>query len=123
MIKNIVFENIGFADSEFSSVTLSERTGDLRIALISWDEKEIIITLENPIQLTYKLGSVVSNFFQIQDETPFLIEALSREYEKIPSSHPFKLYQLLDINDFPLIEVVAESVKVEKGTEIVGFDQ
>ena len=50
----------------------------------------------------------------ILSDSPFLDEALSREYIEIPIDHPFKLFQIEDIYDFPFIQVVAESVTVIK---------
>lgn len=121
-MKKIVFDHIDFADSEFSNFELLQNIDALKIRLISWDERELILFFQNPIQFVFKQGDVVSNLYECMQNTPFLQEALSINYTKLPTEHPFKLFQLYDIDDFPFIEVVAESVRITKGTEIVGFD-
>lgn len=113
MTKKRVNIGINFADSDFKSF---EMMNDyiLIINLISWDNKEIKITFENCIQFSYKLHYHIANIFQVVEPSNFLNEALSENYEKIPNDHPFKLFQLEDLNDFPFIQVVAESVQVSK---------
>lgn len=103
---------IGFSDAEFKSFQLN---GDfLIIFLNSWDEKEIKMTFFNPIHFTYKSGDIIADFFEIQENTNLLKEVLSREYQKVPLEHPFKLFQIVDVGGFPFIEIVAESVNVTK---------
>ena len=104
--------NIDFADSEFKSYEMSGET--LTLKLISWDEKLLKIVFLNCIQFSFKLGDFIADLYEIEEEISFLKEALSRYYVEIENEHPFKLFQLYDIQDFPFIEVVAESVKVTK---------
>lgn len=68
----------------------------------------------NVIQFSYKLGSSVSHIYEITAKNPILDEALSFWYVKVPSDHPYKLFQIIDIEDFPFIEVVAERAEVVK---------
>ena len=103
---------IDFADSRFKSYEMFENT--LILNLISWDEKTLKVIFSNCIQFSYKLGDFIENLYEIMEESDFLREALSHKYVKTPSIHPFRLFQLQDISDFPFIEVVAESVSVEK---------
>ncbi len=121
MEKKPASPGISFADAEFESFQMYDRENILLIYLTSWDERELRIVFSNPIQFSYKLGDVISVFYEIQEDSTFLNEALLNHYEKIPPSHPFKLFQIWDIKDFPFINVVAESVKVTKGDIIVGF--
>lgn len=44
--------------------------------------------------------------------SPFLENALSHVYIKVPIAHKFKLFQLQDIYNFPFIEIVAESLQI-----------
>lgn len=121
MNKKKANEQFSFADSEFESFHMYDRENILKVYLTSWDEKELCIIFFNPIQFFFKEGDTISNFYEIEDDSDFLNEALSLHYTKVPPSHHFKLFQIWDINDFPIISIVAESVMVNKGEEIIGF--
>lgn len=114
MNRNIVFPNIDFADSEFSSITISEKQNYARITLISWDNRELEITLVNPILCSYQLGDVVANFYEALEPTKILEKAIAENYETPPPTHPFKLFQLVDVQDFSFVEIVAESASIIK---------
>ena len=120
MKKQLGFPGIGFADSEFESFQMNDRDNTLAIYLTSWDEKELCLLFSNPIQSSYMLGDAISDFYEISD-SQMLAEALSQKYIKIEKHQEFKLFQIWDINDFPFISIVAQSVNVTKGENIVGF--
>jgi len=109
MNKKAIFQNIDFADSEYDSCKMSDET--LTIYIKSWNEKILQLVFTNTIQFSYKLGDLIS---EVSENTKgsFLNEALSLYYETVPSNHPFKLFQIIDISDFPFIKVVAEKVTI-----------
>lgn len=113
MNKKLVAKHIDFADSEFDTFELT-KDNKLIVYFISWDEKILKVYFFNPIQFSYKLGYHISNIYEVIVKNPFLDEALSRQYVNMPNEHPFKLYQIEDLNDFPFIQVIAEDVKVIK---------
>lgn len=93
----------------------------LIIYLTSWNEKELRIIFLELLQFCYKQGSIISNFYEIKENTPFFKEALSHQYVKLSPDQPYKLFQIWDIDDFPFIEVVARVASITKGNTIVGF--
>ena len=109
--KNSVFLDIDFHDATYRSCEMSKN--NLSVYLNSWDDKLLKITFLNAIQFSYKLGDVVEGVFKQTGESPFLDEALSLLYEEIPPKHPFKLFQIVDIYEFPFFEVVAEKGNVQ----------
>ena len=121
MNKRKATEQFDFADSEFESAHMYDREKILKIHLTSWDERELCVIFFNPIHFSFKEGDAISNFYEIENNSALLNEALSIHYKKKPASHPFKLFQIWDINDFPIISIVAESVSVSKSQEITGF--
>lgn len=100
-----------FPDSRFKSFTMLDN-GDLIVYLISWQEKEIKITFLHVIQFSYKLGDVTQGLYEMTTHSSFLEEALRLQYIKVPDDHPYRYFQIQDIDDFPYIEVVAEGVDV-----------
>ena len=121
MNKQLAYPNIGFEDSEFESFQMNDRQNILKIFLTSWDERELCLTFSNPIHFSYTLEDGISNFYVIEDDYELLDHSLSHYYEKIDKNHSFKLFQIWDKNDFPFINVVAESVNATKSDNIVGF--
>jgi hypothetical protein len=114
MIKENVISNISFDDSEYKSFCMSEND-TLTVYMNSWQEIPFKIVFKHTIQFLYRLGDVPSKLFVITNESPFLKEALMNNYVEIPADHPYKLYQLEDLDDFPFIQVVAEAVEIIRG--------
>ncbi|WP_068468620.1 hypothetical protein [Candidatus Protochlamydia phocaeensis] len=113
MNKKIIAEHIDFADSEYRSLYMSE-DATLTVYLKSWDAKILKIIFSNTIQFSYKLESVTKQLYELPNGSSFLNEALLQAYGYMPSSYPYKLFHLEDIDNFPFIQVVAESVTVIK---------
>lgn len=63
------------------------------------------------------MGDVTQDLFEILENSTFLDEALKIMYGEKIDHHPYKFFQIQDIDDFPYIEEVAKSVKVEKMEE------
>lgn len=76
--------------------------------------KTFAVVFFKTIQFLYRLGSGPKDLYEVQNDHSFLEEALLQNYGYKPTNHPFKFFQLEDIDDFPFIQVVAESVKVFK---------
>lgn len=120
MLKKLGFREIGFADSEFESFQMNDRQKNLKIFLTSWDERELCLIFSNPIHFSYTIEDGISELYEIQNKSELLDQVLAQYSDKI-DTHQFKLFQLWDKNDFPFINVVAESVNVTKSEEITGF--
>ena len=119
MNKKTLFPNIDLADAEYRAFEMKNKI--LTIYFSSWDACIIRMVFSNPIQFFYKLGDIVSDAYEILDNSPTLNASLSLKYEKIPSNHPFKLYQIVDIQDFPFIEVIAEKTTLFKDNKTMGM--
>jgi hypothetical protein len=113
MNKKRVISGVSFADSEYMSFHMSE-DATLNIYMKSWQEEPFRIEFKHSIQFLYRLGDVPKDLYELAGGSFFLDEALSQEYIKVPLDYPYKLFQLEDIDDFPFIQVVAESVIVIK---------
>ena len=107
-----VAPDIDFADSSYKSCEMSNE--QLSVYLESWDEKKIKITFYNVLSFKYQLDYVVLGVYEKGDEELILNEALASYYEKIPESHPFKVFVIRDINDTDFLKVVAEKVFITK---------
>ncbi len=108
MIRHKYFQ-LDFADSSYERLEMNGKT--LTVYLTSWDAKTLRIVFFHPIRLSYNTGSFPENIFEIQGGSPFLQDTITAYYEKIPQNHPFKHFQIIDIEDFPFIEIVAEGAQ------------
>ncbi len=104
---------ISFADSEYKSFQMSENSV-LTIRMLSWQAQPFQVVFSHAIQFLYRLGDVPKDLYELSNYSPFLEDSLLQEYGYIPPSHPFKLFQIEDIDDFPFIQVVAESASIVK---------
>ncbi|MDB6081210.1 MAG: hypothetical protein JWO53_482 [Chlamydiia bacterium] len=112
MNKKLFFENIDFADSVYTSCEMKEKF--LIINLTSWDDKIIHLSFSNPIQFSYKMSYGMTGVYEVLEDSAVLEKALSLKYEKIPLNHGFKLYQLIDSDDFIFFEIVAQAATATK---------
>lgn len=103
-------EVANFPDSEFKDLWLSENS-ILTVNFKTWNAKLLKIEFPNTIQFFYRLESVPKNLCQVATSR-FLDEALIAEYGHIPSKYPFKHFKFKDIDNFPFLEVVAETVNI-----------
>ena len=104
---------IDFSDSEFKTFELTDEDV-LIIYLESWEERRLKIMFIDVVGFIYQTGNLVSNLYVTREENLFFEESLSRAYTKKPESHPYKLFYLENISNYPFIQVVAKHVEVIK---------
>ena len=106
----ITATKINLNNACFKSAKMDDQT--LTLIVDNQEKKLIYIVFLNTIQISYKVGNTIQGLYQLPNDSPFFRKAMSLKYEKIPEVPPFKLFQLIDIDDLPFIEIVAESVQV-----------
>lgn len=70
------------------------------------------INFKKAIDFLYISNKKPSALYEILEDSPFITQALEREYVNIPINHPFKLYEMLDESNFTFMQIVAESVHI-----------
>jgi len=105
----IEFE-VGFADSELQSY---RRDGDtFVVSLVAWNKKTIRFCFADMIFVVDRGAGDISDVCEVKAASPFLDEALRIQYEDVPDDHPYRLFQFLNMDDEPSLEVVAASVEI-----------
>ena len=108
MKKSLKFA-IGFSDSELLSY--QQKSGKFTAFLKMWNGVEIQIEFSEVTGVNDLGVGDISNF--VEDEnTPFLNSILSKVYEIAPTSHPYRSFQFLDLDDNPVLEIIAVSLKI-----------
>lgn len=104
--------NISFADSSIKSFRFEEDINCLFIKLELWNSRNIELKCFDSIFFQYSPGDFVSNIYTCQDDLSLLSGVVKREFEKMPENHPYKLFEIRDIYDFPVIKVVASKIEI-----------
>lgn len=108
--KSINFE-IGFADSEI--VSFHSQDEDLIIFLKCWNELMIKLKFLDCIFFSIQNGWKVSDICEA--ENPKLMkDTLLKTYEKVPLEHPYKLFQFLNDDGDPSVEIICKNIFITK---------
>ena len=107
-IKKIKYD-IGFSDSEILSYH-SEKF-NLIIYLQAWNEVILKIEFIDCIFFSNFRAVYISDICENPSSNSLQL-ALNTRYEKVPVDHGYKLYQFLDLNDDPAIEVVSKDILI-----------
>lgn len=97
---------IGFADSELESY---RRVGaNIVVEIRAWNGQHVEVSFNDVISLR---DSLAGSFCDLVRDAPgsagFWNEALARNFETVPESHPFHVYSFLSLEGAPSLEVVA----------------
>ncbi|QPJ62213.1 MAG: hypothetical protein G3M70_10160 [Candidatus Nitronauta litoralis] len=111
MEKIDVKTQIGFNDSEF--VSYLKKHSLFVVKIRAWNESQVTINFNDVIRVVDNDVNGISGFFEIIGDSEVLQHALSRLYENvIPSNHPYKCYQFIDIDDNAALEIVCSSIEI-----------
>ncbi|MBN9378022.1 MAG: hypothetical protein BGO14_00875 [Chlamydiales bacterium 38-26] len=112
-IKKIKYD-IGFSDSEVLSYQ-SEKF-NLIIYLQAWNGVLLKIEFIDCIYFSNFRAVHISDIYE-NPSSKSLQLALDTRYEKVPIDHGYKLYQLLDLNDDPAIEVASKDILITRAKD------
>jgi uncharacterized protein with LGFP repeats len=102
---------IGFADSEFEGYTRSG--ANVVVEVRAWNERIVIVSFRDVLVLRDCLaGSFSRAVRDFPGSTNTLNEALARNFDSVPSSHPYRVYSFLDLDGDPSLEIVAASCEI-----------
>lgn len=104
--KSIKYE-VGFADSEILSY---ETNNDgLLIYLKCWNEKILHLQFVDCILFLILDSWQISDICETAD-SQLLDKSLQKVYEIIPDQHPYKVFQFIDNEDDPVIEIACTNI-------------
>ena len=100
---------ISIADAELTSYCYSdEDKKKLIIHVRSWNEKIINFEFCDFILFLDRGTQYISEFCRNTEETELFKQSLERTYMNVPEDHPYKLFQFLDLDGDPCLEIVCE---------------
>ena len=101
---------IGFADGEVSSYQREEHT--FTVVVKAWNGDHLRIDFSDPVGICdFGVGDI-SDFCMEDSGSEFMRQVLSSLYEVVPASHSYFLYQFLNLDDQPALEIVATGVQI-----------
>jgi len=111
MIKRLSIEfDIGFSDSELISYEKNENR--IKVLLSAWNQKHVCIEFIDVIFFVDYGAWSFSDFCEFIGESSTMLKAIQTQYEEVTSEHSYHLYQFLDNENEPSIEVVAEQISI-----------
>ena len=108
--KKIIPSLIGFADGEIESY--SRLSMALTVLVKAWNESYMHVLFRDVIQVRDCGLGELPDFCVETVETDFLKSALRANYKVIPSSHPYKEFLFLSVDDEPRLQIVASSFEI-----------
>ncbi|CCB91863.1 unknown protein [Waddlia chondrophila 2032/99] len=107
---------VGLSDSELISYFYHKTENKLVIKLQIWDASVVEICCDSPILFVDRGCGETSLFCQKTSDSDMLKRALETNYDKgiIPNNHPYKVYQILDLDDNPSIEIICKGIEIHR---------
>ena len=109
--RKVIDYEIGFADSEILSY--SHQNNNLVIYLKAWNEKILKFEFFDYLLFLILNSWNISDICEL-DNSPLIERALRIEYDTIPQDHPYKLYQFINDDDEPTVEIVSKKLSISR---------
>jgi hypothetical protein len=107
IMKNKINYQIGFSDAEI--ISYFREQNHLTVKVKTWNDKLLSVLFSDVVGvIDCGLGDI-SSFVKENGESLFLTTILNQVYESIPDDQPYHLFQFLNLDDNPCLEIVAVS--------------
>ncbi|MFZ0564942.1 MAG: hypothetical protein WAM28_01950 [Chlamydiales bacterium] len=103
---------IGLDDSELASYIFSRKKNELVVEIQAWNLCKVNITFIEPLYFIDRGCQFVTEFCELMSDSPFLEEVLKNNFEQLPQNHCYRLFQLLDLDEKPALEIVCRDIAV-----------
>ena len=109
---------IDFADAEI--LGHSRNGEEFLVRVKAWNEERVLVQFVGTLGLRDRGAWSVSDLCQSPIETPLLLESLRYHFEVIPEDHGFHVFEFLDGDDAPVLEVIAKEVRIRRESVSAG---
>jgi hypothetical protein len=104
---------IDLADAGIPNYLCLRKEKKMIVTIESWDAQIIEFVFYNFLGFIYRGGTdLIKNFYINKEQDTFFIERLKEKHGIVPNDHPYKFYQLLDLDDKPYFEVISPYYEV-----------
>jgi len=103
---------IGFADAEI--LEYRKESNELTVFVQAWNETVLRVSFFDVVGLMDLGVGDIADLVIENSGSAFLNNVIQQVYENIPSVHPYTLYQFLNNDDNPAMEVVAAGIIVSR---------
>lgn len=109
-MKKKIGSDISFADGEFRSYQWAN--GEFSLEITAWNGGRSRVRFIAFAGLSdYGVGDV-SGLIEETDPSAFYNKVISRLFENIPAENPYRLFQILDLDGQPALEIVAQDLEI-----------
>lgn len=110
-MKNEIKFGTGFADAEI--LEYRRNRDDSEIIVKTWNDRRIHIRCLDTVGIKEIGIGDICGVFEVEGPSPFLEEVLSQVYEERPTTHPYRQYYFLNLDDQPCLQIIATGIEVE----------
>ena len=109
-MRQLIDTAVGLSDSRISGYT--KANGDLLVRVRAWNGQTLVFHFSEAHALWDGGAGEVTSLCEETHETALLARLLDYFYEERPTHHPYRVFQFLDLDDRPALEVVAEALEI-----------
>ena len=101
---------VGFSDGEVRYYFREE--GAFTVVVEAWNGALVRVAFDDPAGVCDTGVGDISDICVEDAGSPFMSRVLGELYEVAPASHPYRLYQFLNLDEQPALEVVAAGITI-----------
>ncbi len=102
---------VGLAESEL--VSYRRDSDELTVELLTWNGTRLQLVFGDVILFLDRDCGDTTALRELEGHSELLAQALKSAYERpAPSDHPYKHYQLLNLDDTPVLEVISGALRI-----------
>lgn len=109
MKKEVEFD-IGFADSAVSGYVVDN--GNLTVRLIAWNGVKLSVSFHDFEGMADYSAGDISSLVEFDGKNDFLSRVLQNVFEVPPAQTGLRLFQFLNLDEEPSLEVVSPGIKI-----------
>jgi hypothetical protein len=109
-VKQRIQSQIGFSDAEFRSY--AKDNDNFTVVVEAWNQAHLKVIFFGVIGIIDRNIGSISDLVMDTDESEFVMESIALMYDRPPTIRSYNLYQFLDLDDRPVLEVVALRLEI-----------
>ncbi len=102
---------IGFSDGVITGYDMRDST--LCVNVVAWDESSLTLMFSSVLYFQDRGGRQLASVLEIADVCSLVLSAIGYHFTTTPEPILHHLFQLIDLDDVPVLEVVAMECNVE----------
>lgn len=100
--------SIGVSLADADLLGYSKNGKNLTIMIKLWDGRTVKFVFTEILAFVDNGGNFIMDFCKNESGSDFFNQIIKKTYDEVPLKIPYKLFQFLDIDDEPYLEIICE---------------